>query len=73
MEGWKNWIGKRVYIILKNQRKYIGTVLEVDIKSPESAWMTIEDRDSNRVTFSISDIELIQEEGGKRLNKEWGK
>ena len=64
MEGWKYWEGKKVYIILKNHRTYQGYVLEVEM-SPTSplVWMVIKDKFGKRITFSIEEIDVIQEEG----------
>jgi len=63
MEGWKYYEGKKVFIILKNQRQYTGKVLEVETNPHSSlTWITILDKFGNRITFSTEEIELIQEE-----------
>jgi len=62
MEGWKNWEGKKVYIILKNNRRYSGTVIEVET-SGILFWITIIDKFQKRIGFSVEEIEVIQEEG----------
>lgn len=64
MEGWKYWEGKKVYIILKNGRKYQGVVTDIDNNSLPLIWLSIKDKFQNRITFSIEEIEVIQEEGG---------
>ena len=61
MDGWKYWIGKKVFIILKNKRKYNGLVLEVE-QTNFLYWITISDKFNNRIGFSSEEIELIQEE-----------
>jgi len=63
MEGWKYWIGKKVYIILKSKRVYQGEVLEVDDSSNPVVFITITDKLNKRVTFVASEIDVIQEEG----------
>lgn len=64
MEGWKYWEGKQIYIILKNQRKYSGKVLEVEEdKNSNTYFITILDKFNNRISFVSSEIKLIQEEG----------
>ena len=62
MEGWKYWEGREVYIILKNKRTYSGNVLSVDVQ-PILTWITLNDKFDKRITFSIEEIEVIQEEG----------
>ena len=61
MDGWKYWENKKVFIILKNQRKYSGTVLEVE-QTGQLYWITILDKFNNHIGFSVSEIEIIQEE-----------
>ena len=62
MDGWEYWNGRKVYIVLKNDRKYQGIVISVNIISNPTTFITIEDKYNNRITFNISEIELIQEE-----------
>lgn len=63
MEGWKYWEGKKVFIILRNKRQYSGIVLEVE-QAPgfPTAFIIIQDKFNQRVTFASSEVELIQEE-----------
>lgn len=61
MEGWKYWENKKVFIILKNKRNYSGTILEVE-KNNNLYWITILDKFNNRIGFSSSEVEVIQEE-----------
>lgn len=61
MERWKEWEGKKVFIILKNKRNYSGIVKSVDNNSITS-WITITTRSGNNIVFSIDEIEVMQEE-----------
>jgi ribosome maturation factor RimP len=61
MEGWKFWIGKKVFIVLKNKRTYSGTVLDVEEKE-FFAWITINDKFDNRVSFNSEEISIVEEE-----------
>ena len=62
MEGWNYWLERKVFIILKNKRQYSGVVIGIDIKSTPIIFITIIDKFQNRITFTHSEIELIQEE-----------
>lgn len=62
MDGWKYWEGKRIYIILKSNRRYSGEVLEVSQEHNGICWITILDKYNKRISFVNSEIELIQEE-----------
>ena len=62
MEGWKYWEGKTVYIILKNNRKYSGKVIEIDDQTLPIIWMVLIDKFDKRITFCVEEIEVIQEE-----------
>ena len=61
MEGWKRFEGKKIFIILKNQRRYSGTVLEVE-QNNDNTLIIIKDKFGAIVSFHSNDIELIQEE-----------
>lgn len=61
MEGWKYYTGKKVYIILKNNRQYSGEVIEVDVGAALS-WIVIKDKFGARISFSTEEIKLIEEE-----------
>ena len=64
MGGWKSWIGKRIFVILKNKRNYSGTITDVIDKPDGTSFITILDKYQRRVTFLDSEINTIQEEGG---------
>ena len=55
------WIGKRIYVVLKNKRNYSGEVLEVEGRE-EPYLFTIKDKFGKYVSFISSEIEVIQEE-----------
>lgn len=59
-EVWRYYIGKRVFIILRDNRKYQGQVVEVE-KNGE-IFMCLNDKFSRRVCFKVDNIETIQEE-----------
>lgn len=60
-EGWKAWEGKKVFIILKNNRQYSGVIIEVE-RNGVLYWITILDKFNKRVGFSVEEIKTIQEE-----------
>ena len=64
MAGWKEWVGKNVFIISKNSsHPYQGKVVEVDETSAMPLiWITIIDKYNKRVTFVASEILTIKEE-----------
>lgn len=64
MEGLKRYEGKRVYVQLKNRRNYSGIVLEIEDQNGDSL-ITIKDKFGKFVSFHNSDIETIEEQGGK--------
>jgi len=59
---WKYFVGRKVYIILKNNRTYSGTVLEVDDELPPIVWIVLLDKYDKRVTFCTGEIKSLQEE-----------
>ena len=61
MDGWKRFEGKKVFIILKSQRKYTGTILEVESGNGNTL-IILKDKFDLTVSFHSADIELIQEE-----------
>ena len=63
MEGIKNMVGKRVYVILKNNRQYSGTVNEVHDSGNGLIFVDITDKFGKVVVFYLAEIELIEEEG----------
>jgi small nuclear ribonucleoprotein (snRNP)-like protein len=57
MMDWNDWIGKRVYLVLKNNRVYTGTVL-----SSDEGFLKIKDKFNKEVVINVSDITVIQDE-----------
>lgn len=54
---WKERIGKRVYIILKSERRYQGIVLSVD-----EHFIQLKDKFNKEVAISLTDIAVVQNE-----------
>ena len=65
MVGWKKYLGKKVFIRSKNSsHPYQGKVIEVDDYSAlPLVWIVITDKFGKRVTFVVSEILEIKEEG----------
>jgi hypothetical protein len=62
MDGWKYWMEKKVFIILKNHRQYSGKIIEITDEKNDLVWISLIDKFNNRITFVNSEIDLIQEE-----------
>jgi hypothetical protein len=62
IQSWEAWKDKRVYLILKSKRQFSGVIVEVEIITPELIFLTIVDKFGSRITFSHSEIQLIQEQ-----------
>jgi len=63
MEGWNKWMGKKVYLVLNDDRKYSGKIVDVDDTSAKPLiWITIIDKFERRVTFVTSEIVTIKED-----------
>lgn len=60
-DGWKEWEGKKVFIILKNKRNYTGVISNIEI-SGYLVWITLKDKFGKMLTFSSGEIEIMQEE-----------
>jgi len=52
MEVWKNLEGKKVYIILKNQRQYSGIVLNIEIAKKRGQVLNIIAIDNKRIEIN---------------------
>ena len=62
---WKNWIKKKVFIVLKNNRQYSGTVLSID-----DGWISLIDKFGSSVMITLSEVKLIEEDDeGKKYGK----
>ena len=60
---WLYWIGKEVFVKLKNGSVYSGIVHSVDDSDFTIIFFTMTDKYGKRVTFVTSEIERIKEEG----------
>lgn len=56
------WIGRKVYIILRNKRNYQGVIVDIDESSPPLVFITLLDKFDNKIMFIQSEIEVLQEE-----------
>lgn len=62
MERWRYYEGKKVFIILRNGRKYQGQIIDVDDTALPIVFITMIDKFDKRVSFVQSEITSIQEE-----------
>lgn len=60
---WKAWQGKRIFVKLKSGAVYSGTVEEVSEEGDGLIFMSIIDKYNKWVTFAVSEIIKIVEEG----------
>lgn len=61
MEGWKDYEGKKVFVELKNGRKYSGKILKVEDKG-NCVIITLCDKFDKKVGFYDSEISVMEEE-----------
>lgn len=61
MDGWKEWEGKKVFIILKNKRTYSGVVSSIEV-SKVTSWINLIDKFNKKIVFSVGEIDIMQEE-----------
>tara|TARA_Y100000310_G_C20515832_1_gene731134 strand:+ start:43 stop:234 length:192 start_codon:yes stop_codon:yes gene_type:complete len=54
---WRDWIGQRIYIVLKSGRIYTGKVLNYS-----NGWFEILDKFNKNISLQVSQIEVIQED-----------
>ena len=62
MDVWKQYVGKKVFIILKNGRQYAGKIINVDDVGNGLVFISMNDIKGHLVTFTSGEIEMIQEE-----------
>jgi len=68
MDGWSNYLNKKVFIRTLRDRTYSGVVTQVDDKSIPLIFITIIDKYKKRVTLSASEIvEIKEEDNGKNI------
>jgi len=66
---WKSWNDKNVFVKLRTGAVYSGRIIDVDISSNELIWITLIDKNGERVTFVHSEILKMKEEGEDDLHK----
>lgn len=54
---WEEWVGKRIYIVLKSGRIYTGQII-----SYADEWFHILDKFGKNISLQTSQIEVIQED-----------
>jgi len=54
---WKEWIGKRIFLILNSNHNYTGEVIDAD-----ENFISIIDKFGIKISINISDIKIIKEE-----------
>lgn len=59
---WNSWVGKRIFVKLRNGSVYSGEVLEVDSELKPIVFITIKDKFNQTVTFVNSEVVKIKEE-----------
>ena len=62
MIGWKNWIGKKVFLRLRGGKVYSGIVKEVSDENEGACFFKIKDKFDMDVMFLTSEILEIKEE-----------
>lgn len=62
MDGWKNWINKKVFIKTKRGRFYTGIVLNIDYEYDKPRFLELNDKFDKTVMFSLDEIAVIEEE-----------
>lgn len=64
MAGWKDHVGKKVFIELKrDSHPYSGKLIEVEEnQDPRSNFIVILDRFNKRVQFAYTEIAILKEE-----------
>lgn len=58
-----DWIGKKVFVILKNKRTYAGLVESVEDVGNGIVWIGLKKKNTGQlVTFASGEIEVMEEE-----------
>ena len=66
IDGFRKYIKKKVFIVLKNGNQFNGIVEEVNDVGDDIIFISITDKYNKWFTFQANEIELIQEKkGGK--------
>jgi len=59
MDGLREMVGRRVYVELNSNRKYTGTILDVD---ETLSLIKLKDKFDNIIWISFAELKLLQEE-----------
>lgn len=59
MDGWRDWIGKKVFIETNSGRRYVGIVKDL---IQEDSILILEDKNKKEIGIAIFAIAIIQEE-----------
>ena len=62
MEGWKDYVGKKVYIETRSNRQYTCEIVSIDDKGNGLIFINTIDKFGSKITFATGEISLIQEE-----------
>lgn len=62
MDGWKDWMGKKVFLRLVTGRVYSGTVTYVSEEKNGLCFLKIKDKFNLDVMFTSGEISEIKEE-----------
>ena len=62
---WQDWIGRRIFVKLKDSSVYSGEVLSVDDPNSPVQFMNMRDKFGEIVCFPISEIIKIAVESAK--------
>jgi small nuclear ribonucleoprotein (snRNP)-like protein len=64
MNEWVKYLGKYVYVELKNHRRYHGKIVNVQSMEETDTYflITVKDKNGNRIMFNSIQVLLIQGE-----------
>lgn len=62
---WKNWMGKRVFVKLKDGSVYNGLITDVNTSTNILVWITLVDKYNEEVVFVQSEIIKMVDESNK--------
>lgn len=59
--NWTEYLGKNIYVILKNGMEYNGHIVFIDKIGSELCFLEIVDKFQSRIIFATSEIKLLRE------------
>ncbi len=62
MDVWKKYLKKKVFVVLKNDRRYSGKLINISDIGNGLIFLSIIDIKNHLVTFTSDEIKMIQEE-----------